>query len=231
MYCLLLQSFRLSISNEAVFTTVESLVTAALLGLYEIITSTGAYPGAHVAHAQGISAILLSKFSPFDLLCDGKLFQVANPIPLEDLEVEISETLSQQHSPASINKASQRFSVLCTPLFNRSSSAIDFIYASTMSLMRRAEDLLENDATLDQLYRLKLEAEQLQEAYNAWPGTIPQEWIPRSAGIISSKDEGAMLLASDCFMLLRSLRRFTVEQLSESLSANIKRYNEMPSSN
>jgi len=45
LYSLLLQSFRLSISNEAVFTTVESLITAALLGLYEVslsvITRTG----------------------------------------------------------------------------------------------------------------------------------------------------------------------------------------------
>lgn len=158
----------------------------------QLITSTGAYPGAHVAHAQGISAILISKFSPFDLLCDGKLFQVANPIPLEDLEVEISESPSLQHSPAIINKASQRFSVLCTPLFNQSSSTIDFIYARTTSLMRTAEHLLENNATLDQLYRLKLEAEQLKEAYNAWPETIPKEWIPRSVGIISTKDEEAM---------------------------------------
>jgi len=36
LYSLLLQSFRLSISNEAIFTTVESLITAALLGLYEV---------------------------------------------------------------------------------------------------------------------------------------------------------------------------------------------------
>lgn len=36
LYALLLPSFRLSISNEAVFTTVESLITAALLGLYEV---------------------------------------------------------------------------------------------------------------------------------------------------------------------------------------------------
>jgi hypothetical protein len=36
LYSLLLQSFRLSISNEAIFTTVESLFTAALLGLYEV---------------------------------------------------------------------------------------------------------------------------------------------------------------------------------------------------
>ena len=36
LYSLLLRSFRLSISNEAIFTTVESLITAVLLGLYEV---------------------------------------------------------------------------------------------------------------------------------------------------------------------------------------------------
>lgn len=35
-YYSLLRSFRLSISNEAVFTTIESLMTAGLLGLYEV---------------------------------------------------------------------------------------------------------------------------------------------------------------------------------------------------
>lgn len=36
IYSSLLRSFRLSISNQAVFTTVESLITATLLGLYEV---------------------------------------------------------------------------------------------------------------------------------------------------------------------------------------------------
>lgn len=156
----------------------------------QIITSTGTRLGAHVAHAKGISAILVSKFSPFDLLCDGKLFQVASPIPLENLEVEISEPPpSLPHAPAVINKVSQKFSVLCTPLFNHSSSTIDFIYARTMSLMRRAESLLECEATVDQLCQLKFEAEQLKEAYNMWPETIPQEWIPKRIGSISSQHE------------------------------------------
>lgn len=35
-YYTLLRSFRFSISNEAVFTTIESLMTATLLGLYEV---------------------------------------------------------------------------------------------------------------------------------------------------------------------------------------------------
>lgn len=155
----------------------------------QIITSTGKHLGAHVTHAQGISAILVSKFSPFDLLCDGKLFQVASPTPLENLEVEISEPPPSLHSPTVINKVSQKFSVLCTPLFNQSSSTIDFIYASTISLMRRAEYLLENEATVDQLCQLKFEAEQLKEAYNTWPETVPQKWIPTPVGIISSRNE------------------------------------------
>lgn len=58
-----------------------------------------------------------------------------------------------------------------------------------MSLMRRAESLLECEATVDQLCQLKFEAEQLKEAYNMWPETIPQEWIPKRIGSISSQHE------------------------------------------
>jgi hypothetical protein len=36
LYSSLLRSFRLHISNEAIFTIVESLITAVLLGLYEV---------------------------------------------------------------------------------------------------------------------------------------------------------------------------------------------------
>lgn len=161
----------------------------------QIITSTGTSLGAHAAHAQGISAILVSKFSPFDLLCDGALFRVANPTPLEDLEVEISKhSSSLPQSSAIVNKVSQKFSVLCTPLFNHSSSAIDFFYARTVSLVRKAKTLLENEAeaTVDQLCQLKSEAEQLREAYDTWPATVPQEWIPKSVGLIKPKAEDTL---------------------------------------
>lgn len=40
LYSSLLRSFRLRISNEATFATVESLITATLLGLYEVSTHT-----------------------------------------------------------------------------------------------------------------------------------------------------------------------------------------------
>jgi len=96
------------------------------------------------------------------------------------------------NSPTIINKISERFSVLCTPLFSQSSLTIDSIYAQTVSLIRRAESLLGSEVTLDQLCDLKLEAEQLKEAYNAWPATVPHEWIPRPVGVIASKDDEVM---------------------------------------
>jgi hypothetical protein len=138
-----------------------------------------------------VSAILVSKFSPFDLICGGKLFQVANPILLDDLE-EDSDSSTPRYSRAIINKMSQRFSILCTPLFFQSASNIDSIYAQTMSIVRRAESLLGSGATLEQLSHLKSDAEKLREAYNVWPNIIPQEWMPRSVGLITSRNDKVM---------------------------------------
>lgn len=62
--------------------TVEALVIAILLGLYEIVSSGEPLPGQHkhVAHVRGVCALLLSPNSPFDLLSTTQLFQVANPL-------------------------------------------------------------------------------------------------------------------------------------------------------
>ncbi|KAK9482634.1 hypothetical protein V1527DRAFT_454858 [Lipomyces starkeyi] len=193
LYSVSLRSFRLSISNEATFTSGESLITAALLGLYEVITASDAYHGAHVAHAQGISAILLSKLSPFELVCNGKLFQVADPTPLEDLDGAESESPALQHSLTIPGKRSQKFSILCTPIFSRSKSkaTIDTIYAQTEPLIRKAEFVLGRDANLDEVRHLLLEAEQMKETYYSWPETTPEEWKPRSAGVIAPQNYGS----------------------------------------
>lgn len=62
--------------------TVEALVIAILLGLYEIVSSGEPLPGQHkhVAHVRGVCALLLNPNSPFDLLSSTQLFQVANPL-------------------------------------------------------------------------------------------------------------------------------------------------------
>jgi hypothetical protein len=63
--------------------TVEALVTAILLGLYEIITSHESHESKeqeHIAHVRGVCALMLSPNSPFDLLASTQLFQVASPL-------------------------------------------------------------------------------------------------------------------------------------------------------
>ncbi|TVY45754.1 hypothetical protein LOCC1_G003451 [Lachnellula occidentalis] len=200
LYSLLLRSFRLSISDSAQFTTLESLITAALLGLYEVITSTDTYPGAHVGHARGVSAILLSKFSPFELLCRGKLFQVPSPILLDDLEPENTPFSSLPSCSTIPNITQESFSIMCTPFFKQSGSSLDVIYGETEPLVRKAISLLRGEATLDQIIHLKLEAECLREAYKAWPETTPQEWRPRTVGAIASKNDGVTLLARNTYV-------------------------------
>jgi hypothetical protein len=135
-----------------------------------------------------LSAILVSIFSPFDLVCGGKLFQVTSPILLDVMEGQKCESLPLKYAAAIIKKVSH-FSVLCTPFLNQSKSTIDLVFAQTEPLIRKARSLLGGEATLHQIRQLKLEAEQPKEAYNAWPETIPQEWTPRSVGVIVSKND------------------------------------------
>lgn len=82
-YISLLQSFQvLLLSCQVHSPTVEALVIAILLGLYEIVSSADLLSGQqqHIAHVRGVCALLSSHNSPFDLLSSTQLFQVANPL-------------------------------------------------------------------------------------------------------------------------------------------------------
>jgi hypothetical protein len=131
----------------------------------------------------------MSKSSPFDLMCGGKLFGTANPLGLEDLGMESSTPPEYNANFANHkNKVSPAFSILCTPLINRSNSTIDTIFIQSMSLIEKARFLLAGDATIDQLYRLKLEAENLKDGYDTWPKSLSEDWGARSVGVIAVED-------------------------------------------
>lgn len=150
------------------------------------MTSTLDNPSAYVGHARGVSAIIVSKYSPFDLTCGGKLFQLTSPLPLENLEVMVSGNFP-------VKKASRPFSVLCTPVLRQSicNSSIDVMHTEMEPLLKRAEGLLgSGDATLDQLLGLKLEAEHSRDAYNAWAESIPSQWILKEVGVIAPNEDG-----------------------------------------
>lgn len=140
-----------------------------------------------------MSAILISRFSPFNLICGGQLFEVESPVSLEDFEVENSPSSRQQYSPVMGDDVPQRLSVMCTPLFQQSSSSIDVLYAQTEPLFRKAELLLDGgESTLIQIHQLKLEAQQMKREYDVLIESTPQEWMPRSVGYIASKHDGSM---------------------------------------
>lgn len=145
-----------------------------------MITCTGTELGAHVAHARGVSAILTSKCSPFDLLCEGKLFQLASPLPLEILEKSVPK-----YVPTSYLQPSKKLSVLCTPIRNMSAPTLDEIFVKMHPLIRRSEALVVDEGiTIEDLQFLKQETEQLKRDYVTWKTNMPEAWRPKVDGII-----------------------------------------------
>ncbi|MCJ1398025.1 hypothetical protein MMC11_001222 [Xylographa trunciseda] len=184
LYFDLLPSFRWTISNEGKSTTIQSLITAVLLGLYEIITSTSTELGSHVAHARGVSAILTNKYSPFDLVCGGQLFQLPNPLSLKDLDIKDPENI-----PTPTLQTSEKFSIVCMPLVNSPWATLDPIFLKTISLIRKAEKLLSDETgatTIDDLQLLKQEAELLRTDYQKCVMNLSKEWSSSLIGIIPS---------------------------------------------
>ncbi|CZT05360.1 uncharacterized protein RAG0_11491 [Rhynchosporium agropyri] len=185
----LLRSFSLSISAGDTFISVESLITATLLGLHEIIINTDTTNGAHIAHAQGVSAILTSETSPFDLMCGGKLFKATTQDLVDASSTWRVKLSNWQHTPPDPQKVASRLSILCTPLSRHGAVPIDEIFARTEPLYIRATSLLARKATLDELYSVKRDAENLKDEYNQWEASLPEEWLPRVVGIIDSSGD------------------------------------------
>ncbi|KAL7905812.1 hypothetical protein GGI35DRAFT_471337 [Trichoderma velutinum] len=76
----LLRKFHQSLSADMKYVSVESLFTAILLGLYEIIVSHSTSPMQYMAHVRGVCAILSSPGSPFQLATGGRTLQLSNPL-------------------------------------------------------------------------------------------------------------------------------------------------------
>lgn len=122
-------------------------------------------------------------------MCDGKLFQVSNPLSLDDLQSEHDDSPSPPYSAAAFDKGPHTFSVMCTPVFNRSKSTIDMVYIQTEPLIRRAVILLNGEPDLEQVLQLLSDAERMKEEYYAWPETTPIEWKPVQCGLIAPRDD------------------------------------------
>ena len=136
-----------------------------------------------MAHARGVSAILMSKPSPVELVCIGHLFELTDPLPLK--QIDASNPISKS---ASSLQMSENFSILYTPLVNASRPTLDVIFVKTQSLVRRMGALLGSEATaVADFQLLEREAKLLIGDYVKWEMSLSKEWGPRTVGIISGK--------------------------------------------
>ena len=50
--------------------------------------------------------------------------------------------------------------------------------------------LADENVSVDQIYRLKLEVEQLKDDYEKWPDSLRQEWKPNAVSDILTPNDG-----------------------------------------
>ncbi|OJJ67353.1 hypothetical protein ASPBRDRAFT_200072 [Aspergillus brasiliensis CBS 101740] len=157
--------------------TVEALVIAILLGLYEIISSDELSQGQqkHVAHVRGVCALLLSPNSPFDLFSSTQLFQVANPLLIKrDLQVRDNR------------------GVLCAPASNHAVHNLDIILIKCHPLFEHANAQLQNPSVTFHELRKTLDcALALELAFSQWGTNRDASWNANTVGFITQKDAEA----------------------------------------
>ena len=137
-----------------------------------------------MAHARGVSAILMNKYSPYDLLCGVQLFQLTNPLSPKNSEISDPKDIA---TPTL--QTSGKFSILCMPLVNSPWATLDPIFVKTISLKRKAENLLGDETeaiVIDDLQLLKQEAELLRTDYQKCAINLSKEWRSSLIGIIPS---------------------------------------------
>lgn len=138
-----------------------------------------------MAHARGVSAILMNKYSIYDFICGVQLFQLTNP--LSSTEFKVSE--DPKNIATSTLQTSRKFSILCTTLVNSSWATLDPIFVKTISLKRKAEKLLGDgtEATVnDDLQLLQQEAELVRMDFQKCVISISQQWRSNVIGTIPS---------------------------------------------
>ncbi|GKZ73482.1 hypothetical protein AnigIFM50267_010412 [Aspergillus niger] len=157
--------------------TVEALVIAILLGLYEIVSSDEITQEQqkHVAHVRGVCALLLSPNSPFDLLSSTQLFQVANPLLIKR-DLQVQDNRGVLCAPASNHAVHNLDSILikCHPLFEHANTQLQDPLASFYELQK----------TLDRALAIEL-------AFSQWGATQDVSWKADIVGFMSQQDAEA----------------------------------------
>ncbi|KAF7562647.1 hypothetical protein G7046_g1481 [Stylonectria norvegica] len=161
-YGQLLQKFTESLSKEKGAVSIESLYTAVLLGIYEIIVSSEASPMQHMAHVNGVCAILRGGVAPFDIRKGVAFWSMGNPLLLE--------------SPV-LGRAGM--GVLCAPITTGYLQDMDQTLVRFVALFTRAEELLsEASPSVDELLDVEQQALLLDDEFVQWSRGDCKMWRP-----------------------------------------------------
>jgi hypothetical protein len=149
-----------------------------------MITITSTKLDTHVAHARGVSAFLMNKYSIYDIVCGVELFQLVNPLSFKDQESSDPKDIATPTLQTLGN-----FSILCLPVLNSPWATLDPMFAKTIALKRKAEKLLNGDTkaiTIDDIQQLKQEAELLRTDYQTCVINLSKECRPGFIGSLPS---------------------------------------------
>jgi hypothetical protein len=157
----------------------EAVMTASLLGLYEMIAATDVSSTALTAHTAGVSALVFSKnHAPEDR--PGKaLFWWLNILPRNALELT-----DRLDGPIASMPASDA---------GRPSHTLDALMLQLRPTLLKAYDILRNPKTSkSEIRRMKKQLTLLNKEFSLWPVCQPEEWAPRTVGLIEQnvKDTG-----------------------------------------
>jgi hypothetical protein len=137
-----------------------------------------------VAHARGVSAILISQYSVYDLFCGVQLFRLPSPLSITDLEISEPGEVS-----TATPHSAETYGILPMPSANSPWATLDPMFVKTVSLKRKAEKLLDDVTeaiSIDDVQILKLEAELLRTDYQKCVMHLSKEWTSSLIGTITS---------------------------------------------
>lgn len=151
--------------------TDEALMTAALLGLYEMMVATEPYPNAHSAHIRGVSAILCTRNLNLDLLPGVRLFRCFKSFVSSSLPLDVRTHDLPSSQPSSIAEP-----------FTQN---LDVLMLQLRKLLQRGSKILSDpEASKAALGSLKQQASLLNKEFYLWPLCLPKEWAPQTLGIL-----------------------------------------------
>lgn len=177
-YLELLVSFQTTISKPATANTIESLATAVLLGLYEIISATENHPGEHSAHFRGVAAILSSEGSLFNQYLATQIVPGKESAMLESPSKGI---LMWPHD----------LGILCPPNAASTFQGLDDLLLRFSPIFRKGQ-LIDADISLplNEVLEFRECVMTVDKEFAKWPARQAQGWMPKTIGTVA--DLGAL---------------------------------------